>query len=350
MDEHLSLTDLNDRSREIFRRIVESYLETGEPVGSRTLARALNEQISPATIRNVMSDLEYAGLLFAPHTSAGRLPTDAGLRLFVSGLLEVGGLTKAERKNIEANLAPTGVTMEAALNQATEALSGLSQCAGIVMAPKADAILKHIEFVHLSPGRALVVLVYENGDVENRLLDIPADMRPSALTQASNFLSAHMCGKTLGQAKTDLTRELELRRSELDGLTAKLVQDGMAIWGGDGADGALIVKGQSNLLNDVQAVEDLERIRVLFSMLETREEMVQVLDLVQGADGVQIFIGAENKMFASAGCSMVVAPYSNGQEDIVGAIGVIGPTRMNYGRIIPLVDYTAKVIGDLMAK
>jgi len=240
-DQPLSLSDLNDRSREVFRQIVESYLETGGPVGSRTLARNLTESISPATIRNVMSDLEYAGLLFAPHTSAGRMPTEAGLKLFVSGLLEVGGISAAERRNIEAACAAAGTSMESVLSQATESLSGLSQCAGIVMAPKTEAVLRHIEFLHLGPGRALVVLVYENGDVENRLLSVPADIKPSVLTEATNFLSAHMCGKTLSDARESLENELNQHRAELDGLTAKLVEDGMATWTGDTNAGALIV-------------------------------------------------------------------------------------------------------------
>ncbi len=349
-----SVVALNERSREIFRHIVDAYVETGEPVGSRTIARKLNGSLSPATIRNVMADLEYAGLLFAPHTSAGRLPTEAGLRMFVSGLLQVGGLDAEERKTIDAHCQAAGRSPEDVLAQATGTLAGLAQCAGLVMAPKVEAPLKHIEFVHLKPGSALVVMVNESGVVENRLIEVPADLPPSALVQAGNFLVAHLTGKTLAEAKTDILADLDSRRAELDELTAKVVKAGLATWGGASAsnvrDAALIIKGQSNLLNNVTALEDLESIRHLFTVLEAREEMLRVLDLVGRGDGVQIFIGAQNELFGMAGCSMVVAPFQNAREQIVGAIGVIGPTRLNYARIIPMVDYTAKLVGRMLEK
>jgi len=349
-----SVVALNERSREIFRHIVDAYVETGEPVGSRTIARKLNDSLSPATIRNVMADLEYAGLLFAPHTSAGRLPTEAGLRMFVSGLLQVGGLDAEERKTIDAHCQAAGRSPEDVLAQATGTLAGLAQCAGLVMAPKVEAPLKHIEFVHLKPGSALVVMVNESGVVENRLIEVPADLPPSALVQAGNFLVAHLTGKTLAEAKTDILADLDSRRAELDELTAKVVKAGLATWGGASAsnvrDAALIIKGQSNLLNNVTALEDLESIRHLFTVLEAREEMLRVLDLVGRGDGVQIFIGAQNELFGMAGCSMVVAPFQNAREQIVGAIGVIGPTRLNYARIIPMVDYTAKLVGRMLEK
>jgi heat-inducible transcriptional repressor len=349
-----SVVALNERSREIFRHIVDAYVETGEPVGSRTIARKLNGVLSPATIRNVMADLEYAGLLFAPHTSAGRLPTEAGLRMFVSGLLQVGGLDAEERKTIDAHCQAAGRSSEDVLAQATGTLAGLAQCAGLVMAPKVEAPLKHIEFVNLKPGSALVVMVNESGVVENRLIDVPADLPPSALVQAGNFLAAHLTGKTLAEAKTDILADLDSRRAELDELTAKVVKAGLATWGGPtnrgGRDAALIIKGQSNLLNNVTALEDLESIRHLFTVLEAREDMLRVLDLVGRGDGVQIFIGAQNELFGMAGCSMVVAPFQNAREQIVGAIGVIGPTRLNYARIIPMVDYTAKLVGRMLEK
>lgn len=349
-----SVVALNERSREIFRHIVDAYVETGEPVGSRTIARKLNGVLSPATIRNVMADLEYAGLLFAPHTSAGRLPTEAGLRMFVSGLLQVGGLDAEERKTIDAHCQAAGRSSEDVLAQATGTLAGLAQCAGLVMAPKVEAPLKHIEFVHLKPGSALVVMVNESGAVENRLIDVPADLPPSALVQAGNFLAMHLTGKTLAEAKTDILADLDSRRAQLDELTAKVVKAGLATWGGpsnSGArDAALIIKGQSNLLNNVTALEDLESIRHLFTVLEAREDMLRVLDLVGRGDGVQIFIGAQNELFGMAGCSMVVAPFQNAREQIVGAIGVIGPTRLNYARIIPMVDYTAKLVGRMLEK
>jgi heat-inducible transcriptional repressor len=345
---------LNERSREIFRQIVDAYVETGEPVGSRTIARKLNGILSPATIRNVMADLEFAGLLYAPHTSAGRLPTEAGLRMFVSGLLQVGGLDAEERKAIDAHCQAAGRAPEDVLAQATGTLAGLAQCAGMVLAPKIESRLKHIEFVNLTPGRALVVMVDESGAVENRLVDVPADLPPSAFVEAGNFLSAHLTGKTLAEARADVLVELDSRRAQLDELTAKVVKAGLATWSGPsnigGRDAALIIKGQSNLLNNVTALEDLESIRHLFSVLEAREQMVRVLDLVGRGEGVQIFIGAQNELFGMAGCSMVVAPFQNAREQIVGAIGVIGPTRLNYARIIPMVDYTAKLVGRMLGQ
>ncbi len=342
---------LNERSREIFRHIVEAYVETGEPVGSRTIARKLNGSLSPASIRNVMADLEYAGLLFAPHTSAGRLPSEAGLRLFVSGLLQVGGLDTTERAAIDAHCLAAGRTTEEVLSQATNALAGLAQCTSIVVAPKTDAPLKHIEFVPLKPGRALVVMVSEDGTVENRLLDIPADMPPSSLVEAGNFLSARLTGKTIAEAQREILEELTSRRAQLDEITSSLVAQGLATWGGGaGKDSALIIKGQAHLLSNINALEDLERVRQLFAALETREQIVRVLDLVAKGDGVQIFIGAQNELFGMAGCSMVVAPFMNSREQIVGAIGVVGPTRLNYARIIPMVDYTARLVGRVLGQ
>ena len=343
---------LNERSREIFRHIVDAYVETGEPVGSRTIARKLNGVLSPATIRNVMADLEYSGLLYAPHTSAGRLPTEAGLRMFVSGLLQVGGLDAEERKTIDAHCQAAGRSSEDVLALATGTLAGLAQCASLVLAPKVEAPLKHIEFVNLKPGRALVVMVNESGVVENRLIDVPPDLPPSTLVEAGNFLAAHLAGKTIAEARDEILVELDSHRAQLDELTAKVVKAGLATWGGDSAvgarDAALIIKGQSNLLNNVTGLEDLASIRHLFTVLETREQMVRVLDLVGRADGVQIFIGAQNELFGMAGCSMVVAPFQNAREQIVGAIGVIGPTRLNYARIIPMVDYTARLVGRML--
>jgi len=341
------ITELNERSREILRLVVDSYVETGEPVGSRTLSRRGSLELSPATIRNVLADLEDAGLLFAPHTSAGRLPTEAGLRLFVSGLLEVGGLSEEERQNIDGRLAAAGKSLSQALEEATTTLSGLSRCAGMVLAPKIERPLKHIEFVPLSPGRALVVMVTEDGLVENRLIELPPGTPAATLIAAGNYLNARLVGRTVEEARAAILAEIESRRAQLDELTGRLVAAGLASWAGGEAN-ALIVKGQARLLNDVTALGDLERLRTLFDMLETREAMVRLLDATREGEGVQIYIGADNPLFGVAGCSMIVAPYANSREQMVGAIGVIGPTRLNYARIIPLVDYTAKVIGRLL--
>jgi heat-inducible transcriptional repressor len=339
--------ELSERSREILRTIVEAYVETGEPVGSRTISRKLGLTLSPATIRNVMADLEDSGLLYAPHTSAGRLPTDLGLRLFVHGLLEIGSLTQEERASIDGQCRAAGKSLAQVLEQATEMLSGLSHCAGLVVAPKVERPLKHIEFVQIGPGRALVVLVAEGGLVENRIIELPLGISASALVEAGNYLTHRLVGRTLIDARQHILAELDASRAELDQLTGRLVEQGLAIWGGVQG-GAVIVKGQSRLLEDVTALSDLERVRALLAALDARESMVKLLDATQGADGVQIYIGAENELFSLAGCSVVFAPYRDGREQVVGAIGVVGPTRMNYARIIPMVDYTAKVIGRII--
>ena len=342
------INELNERSREIFRHIIDAYVETGSAIGSRTLSDRLSEQLSPASIRNVMSELENAGLLYSPHTSAGRLPTEAGLRFFVDGLLEIGNLTEGERADIKARCAATGLSPEEALRQATDTLAGLSQCTGLVVAPKRDAPLRHAEFVSLAPGRALVILVAADGTVENRVIDTPADLPLSALTQATNYLSTRLAGRTIADARKEILAELDSRRAELDELTAKVIEDGLATWSDGGGRGTLIVRGQSKLLDEVSAAEDLERIRELFDILETRSELVRVLELAEGGEGVRIYIGSENHLFNMSGSSLIGAPYSDGRGSIVGAIGVIGPTRLNYARIIPMVDYTAKVVGRLL--
>ncbi len=347
MSRSRNVIELSERSREIFREIVDAYVETGEPVGSRTLSRRLSTALSPATVRNVMSDLEEAGLLFAPHTSAGRVPTEEGMRMFVDGLLELGTLGEVERGRIDEQVSASGKSVETLLGEALSTLAGLSRCAGLVLAPKTQMALKHIEFVPLGPGRALVVLITDDGLVENRVLELPPEVPHSALVEAGNFLNARLVGRTLEDARAAVMIEIESKRTQLDELTQKVVSAGLATWAG-GKGGQLIVRGQSHLLEDVTVLTDLDRIRALFEALETREQLLKLLDLTNHAEGVQIFIGAQSELFSVSGCSMIVAPYTNSADRIVGAIGVIGPTRMNYARIIPMVDYTAKVIGRLI--
>jgi len=344
----MTIFELNQRSREILRLVVDAYLETGEPIGSRTLSKRLSVMLSPATVRNVMSDLEDAGLLFAPHTSAGRLPTEAGLRVFIDGILEVGNLTNVERKDIESRCAAEGTSVEGLLERVSSTLSGLSGCTALVMAPKTESPLRHIELVNLSPGRALVVLVTETGVVENRIIETPPGVAPSTLVEASNYLSARLVGRSIDDARDEILAELEAHRAELDELTSRVVESGLATWAGGGDTGSLIVRGQANLLDDVHAVSDLEHIRTLFTTLETKETMLRVLSMVDTAEGVQIFIGSGNDLFDLAGCSLVVSPFRSGHEKIIGAIGVIGPTRINYARIIPMVDYTARLVGRMI--
>lgn len=338
------LEELDKRSREVFRHIVDAYVETGEPVGSKSLSGRLDVSLSPATIRNVMAELEMAGLLYAPHTSAGRLPTEAGLRLFVHGILEVGDLAPQEQKEIERRCKISGKDLSEVLEDATKALCGLSRCAGIVLAPKSEAILKHIEFVSLNPGRVLVILITEDGLVENRIIEIPPGIPASNLIEAGNYLNHRLTGKTLNEAKAQILGEFEENKSQLDLLTSKVVEEGLAIWAGKGTSTSLIIRGQSNLLQDVRHMEELNRIRSLFEALDAQEELLELLDAAIAAEGVQIFIGSESNLFQLSGCSLIVSPYSGDKGRIVGAIGVIGPARLNYSRIIPMVDYTAKLI------
>jgi len=347
----VSLAALNERSREIFRSIVESYLTTGEPVGSRNLSRILPIALSPASVRNVMSDLEQLGLIFAPHTSAGRLPTELGLRFFVDALMQVGDLTETDRRSIEAQVAGAGTnkSVETVLTEASQMLSGLTRSAGVVLTAKHNVRLKHIEFVRLEPERALAVLVAEDGQVENRVLNVPAGLPPSALTEAANFLNAHLRGKTLNELRSEIENALVKGQAELDQLTQKVISTGLASWsGGESDERQLIVRGHSNLLDDLHALEDLERVRSLFDALETKRGVIDLLGRAERADGVRIFIGSENKLFSLSGSSTIVAPYRDGEGRIVGVIGVIGPTRLNYARIIPMVDYTARVVSRLL--
>lgn len=344
--------DLNERSREIFKRLVESYLATGEPVGSRNLSRILPMALSPASIRNVMSDLEAAGLIFAPHTSAGRLPTETGLRFFVDSMLEIGDVSADERRHIEAQMraAASGHTFETALAEASTLLSGLSRGAGVVVATKANAPLKHIEFVRLDPDRALVILVSEDGAVENRVLALPKGLPVSALTEAANYLNAHIRGRTLAELRGEIQASQGEIERELDVLTAKLVALGLATPVDTSGERQLIVRGQANLLEDLHALEDLERVRLLFSDLESKTDVIDLLSRAETAEGVRIYIGSENKLFSLSGSSLIAAPFRDSAQKIVGVVGIIGPTRLNYARIVPMVDYTAQVVSKVLSE
>ena len=344
------LDDLNERSREVFRRVVEAYLDTGAPVGSRTLTRSLEEQVSAATVRNVMQDLEYLGLLDSPHVSAGRVPTQAGLRMFVDGLLEMRTLTDQDRDKIDETLGSNSSDVATALDRVGSALSGLTQGASLVLAPKHEAEIKHIEFVSLSDEQALVVLVFADGHVENRLFRPPPGQTPSSLREAANFLNAFAEGKTISEFRAGIAAEIAQHRREIDALAQALIESGFAVWENPGeANGRLIVRGRSNLLDEASESADLDRIRTLFDDLERKRDIERFLELTEDADGVRIFIGSENKLFSLSGSSLVVSPYMNADRKILGAVGVIGPTRLNYGRIVPIVDYTAQMVGRLMS-
>ncbi len=345
-----SLDDLNERSREIFRRLVETYLATGEPVGSRTLSRAVAMNLSPATIRNVMQDMEELGLLGSPHVSAGRVPTQLGLRLFVDGVLEIGMISQDERDQIERSLVGRDDDFGALLDEAGSLLSGLSHCASLVFAPKKDAPIRHVEFISLGQDRALAVLVTEDGTVENRVFEPPRGLTPSSMREAANFLNAHLLGRTITEAQAVISQRIEAARTELDALAAALVERGAALWseGVAGPPERLIVRGRANLLEPLQGAEEVERMRRLFDDLESMRDIAQLLDLAEGADGVRVFIGSENKLFSLSGSSLVISPYTDSKRRVIGAIGVIGPTRLNYGRIVPIVDYTARLVGSMM--
>jgi heat-inducible transcriptional repressor len=343
------LSDLNDRSREVFRRVVEAYLNSGEPVGSRTLSRTMTEKVSAATVRNVMQDLEFMGLLGSPHISAGRIPTQVGLRMFVDSILEVGALEASDRSMLDASLGGNDDDLPAALDRIGSMLSAVTRSASLVLSPKHEAPIRHIEFLALAPERAIVVLVFADGHVENRLFTPPPGQTPSSLREAANFLNALAGGRTLRELQREIAAEVRRRRQEIDELARGLVESGLAVWENAGdAQERLIVRGRANLLPDAEGADDIERIRKLFDDLERKRDIVEVLDLTDKSDGVRIFIGSENKLFSLTGSALVVSPYMNADRKIVGAVGVIGPTRLNYGRIVPIVDYTAQLVGRLL--
>lgn len=344
------LSEMNDRSREVFRRVVEGYLASGDPVGSRTLTRTMSEKLSAATIRNVMQDLEFLGLLDSPHVSAGRVPTQAGLRMFVDGLLEIGQVAEADRERIDSTLGSNSSDVATLLDQVGAALSGITRGASLVLAPKQEAAIRHIEFVSLGPDRALVVLVFSNGHVENRLFTPPPGQTPSSMREAANFLNALAEGRTLSELRGSMQREIAARRQEIDSLARELVESGFAMWENMGERSErLIVRGRANLIEGGPESLDIDRIRTLFDDLERKRDIAEFLELAEDGEGVRIFIGSENKLFSLSGSSLVVSPYMNADRKIIGAIGVIGPTRLNYGRIVPIVDYTAQLVGRILS-
>ncbi|SFE15839.1 heat-inducible transcription repressor HrcA [Sulfitobacter brevis] len=344
------LNQMNERSREVFRRVVEGYLASGDPVGSRTLTRDFSERVSAATIRNVMQDLEYLGVLGSPHASAGRVPTQMGLRMFVDGMIELGEPTEQDREKFDSIVGDNGGDVGGLLDRVGSALSGVTQGASLVLTPKHEAPIKHIEFVSLAQDRALVVLVFSDGHVENRLFAPPPGQTPSSMREAANFLNALVEGKTISELQRTIAQEIINRRQEIDSLAQQLVESGLALWQGEGeSPERLIVRGRSNLLNADGEAENFERIRSLFDDLERKRDIAEFLELAEGGEGVRIFIGSENKLFSLSGSSLVVSPYMNADRKVIGAVGVIGPTRLNYGRIVPIVNYTAQLVGKLVS-
>lgn len=338
------LPELTTRMRDIFGRVVEAYLERGQPIGSKSLSGAVN--LSPASIRSVLAELEDRGLLTHPHTSAGRLPTETGLRLFVDGIMQSHLPSAEERAAIEGQVKDR--PLEEALANATAALSGLSACAGVVVAPKIERRLRQLAFVPLNAAQALAVVVGEDGSVENRMVALPPGLTASALSEIAAYVTARLAGLTLGEAETRLRQEIRDRREALDAAAAELVATGLAEWREDGpARPILIVRGQANLLDEAAAL-DLDRVRRLLDELEDRQEIVRLLESAREGEGCRIFIGSENRMFALSGSSVIAAPYRGAEGRVVGVVGVIGPTRLNYARIVPMVDYTAQALTRLM--
>lgn len=344
------LSDMNDRTREVFRRVVEGYLTSGEPVGSRTLTRTLSEKVSAATVRNVMQDLEYLGLLDSPHVSAGRIPTQQGLRMFVDSLLEVGQVAPEDQEKIDATMGVNDQDVATLLDEVGAALSVITRGASVVLAPKREAAIRHIEFVSLSADRTLVVLVFADGQVENRVFVPPPGQTPSSMREAANFLNALAEGRTLSELRANIVQEIGKRRQEIDSLAREMVESGFALWENAGEPSErLIVRGRSNLIGEAADQAEIDRIRVLFDDLERKRDIAEFLNLTEAGEGVRIFIGSENKLFSLSGSSLVVSPYMNADRKIIGAVGVIGPTRLNYGRIVPIVDYTAQLVGRLVS-
>lgn len=341
------ITKLNDRSREVFRHIVNSYLELGLPVGSKTIADSISLGLSSASIRNTMAELEHMGMLRSPHTSAGRIPTELGLRFYIDGLMEVGNLSEEERKKIDAECSVKGLSTDKVMNKTLNMLTNLSSCASLVIAPNEEDTLKQIQFVPLEPGKALIILVFENGMIENRFMHVPTAMDESTFVIASNYLNSKVKGLTIAAALKDIQRDIQDKQNHLDAITKTLISKGIETYPVESG-GHMILRGQSKLLEDVKAIEDLERARGLLNYLEEQENMKNILDLTKNAQGVQIYIGTENEIFDQSGWSLIISPYNGTEGKIVGAIGVIGPTRLDYDRIIPMVDYTSRIIAKIV--
>jgi len=341
--------ELSDRSKQIFKGVIESYLDSGEPVGSEALSKKLGINISTSTIRSIMANLQKEGLLFAPHISAGRLPTDKGMRYFVDGVLEFGRLSKSERETIKNQCRSKGISFEDVLDEASKILSSLSNCAGFVVAPKYQNKIKHIEFIRLSSNQIMSIVANENGLVENRILDSNNSYSENTLKQVSNYLNSKFSGKTIDEIKKIISNEIENSQLELNTLSKKLVKEGIIELVPNSEAPYIFLHGQSSLLEDNIVTKDLDQMRNIFDDIENKSNFLSVLESTNKGKGVQIYIGAQNFLFNHSGLSMIMAPYINNEQKIIGAIGVLGPMRINYARIVPLVDYTSKVIGRILS-
>ena len=341
-------TELSERTKQIFKSVVESYLETGSPSGSETVLKRAGLDISSASVRTILSNLQKEGLLFSPHTSAGRIPTDKGMRFFVDGLLEFGRISKSDKENIKQQCSTKGKSYEEVLDEASRAISGLSNHAGIVIAPKFQKNLKHLEFIRLNKTQLMLILAYENGEVENRIIEDNGKYNNSLLVQASNYLTSKFTNKNISQIKKLLQTDIKKSQNQLEIISSNLVNKGIIENPPNIKNPYIFLHGQSNLLNDEIISKDLDHIRNLFDDIERKSSFVDILENAGKAKGVQIFIGSKNFLFKHSGLSMVMAPYKNNDQEIIGAIGVVGPTRLNYSKIVPLVDYTSKIIGKVI--
>ncbi len=330
---------LDDRAKLLLKTLVERYIAEGQPVGSRTLSRASGLELSPATIRNVMSDLEELGLIASPHTSAGRVPTARGYRLFVDTMLT------AQREQITApSLAPD--QPQKVISSAANLLSSLSQFVGVVMSPRRSSVFRHIEFLRLGERRILVILVSPEGDVQNRVIFTETDYSPSQLAEASNYLNAHYMGLTLEQVRERLQGEVDTLRGEI----AKLMQAAVTV-GTEAmtqAQDEVVISGERNLLAVSDFSSDMSHLRRAFDLFEQKAQLMRLMDIAGQAEGVRIFIGGESQVVPFEELSVVSAPYEvDGQ--VVGTLGVIGPTRMPYERMIQIVDITSKLLGNALS-
>ena len=341
--------DLDDKKKIVLNQIIDSYLIDGAPVGSKTLSNKSEEMASSSSLRNIMSQLEVMGLIYSPHVSSGRLPTEKGLRLYVDNLLAFQTIYNENDNLFLKDLNNAGQRgPKELLSEASASLSGMSSHAGIVVVPKTEKDLKHIEFVRLSKEKALVVLIDSIGSVENRIITIDEGTPDMTFEMAGNYLNSKINGQNIDELRTKINLDIKKRKNEIDSLAAGLISKGLAIWANDHSDSSLIIHGHDKLLDDVQAIEDLEKIKSLFSTLGNQELSIQLLEDIASASGVKIFIGSENRLFEGTGCSLIIAPIQTYEQKVFGALGVIGPKRMNYSKIISMVDYTSQIVSKLL--
>ncbi|SEO55185.1 heat-inducible transcriptional repressor HrcA [Aquisalimonas asiatica] len=348
MSRNTSDSELNERAQHLLKVMVKRYIRDGSPLGSRTLTREAGLDVSPATIRNVMADLEDLGYVRSPHTSAGRIPTDKGYRFFVDTLLAVQAMSRQAVHEADLQL-PEGQSPDALVDSASNLLSGLTRLAGVVTLPRhLERSLRHVEFLPLSDRRVLAILVFNEQDVENRIVHTDRDYSQSELQQVTNYLNAEFAGRGVDTVRDQLLRSMESDKERMNALMNSVIELGGKVFSDDSpADGDdYVVAGQTNLM-EFQELSNVEKLRSLFQAFTEKRDILHLLDQSLAADGVQIFIGEESGYKVFDGCSLVTSPYS-AEGEVLGVLGVIGPTRMEYDRVIPIVDMTAKLLGSAL--